>query len=309
MKVLITGGAGFIGSHVAEHFFKNQYDVYIVDNLSTGYRKNIPFIDDNHFFNIDITDYKKINDMLMLHNFDIIVHLAAMVSVVETIKKPAESNSVNVDAVLNILNTCKQNKNLKKFVFASSAAVYGNEQTLPKSSESRIQPESPYAIQKYSGEQYVKVYNNLYDLPTTALRFFNVYGPKQDPKSQYSGVLSIIKNAYENDLIFNFYGDGSQTRDFIYVKDIVQAIDIVVNNIECNGGIYNVGTGIPTDLNTVFNTFGEIFNKTINTKYYDFRKGDVKHSYADISKLNRLGFKPQYDILRGLNEYIEYNKS
>ncbi|WP_289780931.1 GDP-mannose 4,6-dehydratase [Staphylococcus agnetis] len=113
MKVLITGGAGFIGSHAAEHFLKNQHDVYIVDNLSTGYRKNIPFIDDGHFFNIDITDHKRINDILMLHNFDIIVHLAAMVSVVETIKKPVKSNSVNIDAVLNILETSKQNKNLK----------------------------------------------------------------------------------------------------------------------------------------------------------------------------------------------------
>lgn len=173
MKILITGGAGFIGSHIAEYFVEHYNDVYIIDNLVSGYRENVDFIKDENFFNIDVTNYTEVNELIETYQFDVIIHLAAMVSVVETVEKPEQSNKVNIDAVLNILQACREkNPGIKKIIFASSAAVYGNEKSLPKSTHSPIQPESPYAIQKYCGEQYVKLYSSLYNLPTVSLRFF-----------------------------------------------------------------------------------------------------------------------------------------
>lgn len=308
MKILITGGAGFIGSHIAEYFVEHYNDVYIIDNLVSGYRENVDFIKDENFFNIDVTNYTEVNELIETYQFDVIIHLAAMVSVVETVEKPEQSNKVNIDAVLNILQACREkNPGIKKIIFASSAAVYGNEKSLPKSTHSPIQPESPYAIQKYCGEQYVKLYSSLYNLPTVSLRFFNVYGPKQDPKSQYSGVLSIIKSAFEKDEIFNLYGDGKQTRDFVYVKDVVQAVKIVLENEGCNGGVYNVGTGTATSLLTIIDTFSKLINKQIEINYLNSRKGDVKYSYADITELKAFGYTPMYSIGKGLNEYLEYS--
>ncbi|PTI79295.1 NAD-dependent dehydratase, partial [Staphylococcus xylosus] len=158
MNILITGGAGFIGSHLAKFYLDKEYEVYVLDNLSSGYRENIPYIDNNHFFNIDICDYEAVRNIIKNYKFEIIIHLAAVVSVVETVNKPLISNEVNISATVNLLETNRiYNTNLKKFIFASSAAVYGNEPNLPKTTKSMIQPESPYAIQKYSGEQYTKM--------------------------------------------------------------------------------------------------------------------------------------------------------
>ena len=181
MKVLITGGAGFIGSHLAEHFNEN-HEVFILDNLSTGHRSNVSFIDEKHFIENSITNKIFIKNLIVEQNFDIIIHLAAIVNVVDTINNPILSQTVNIEGTLNLLEVNRQyNSNLKKFIFASSAAVYGNTELLPQTVQSFIDPESPYAIEKYSGEQYTKLYNTLYNLPTTALRFFNIYGPRQDP--------------------------------------------------------------------------------------------------------------------------------
>lgn len=310
MKVLITGGAGFIGSHVAQYYHDKSYDVYVLDNLSSGYRENIPFIDNNHFFKVDICESENIKAIIEDYKFEIIIHLAAIVSVVDTVNNPIKSNEVNINATVNLLEANRlYNTNLQKFVFASSAAIYGNNPNLPKTTESVVQSESPYAIQKYSGEQYTKLYNHLYNLPTTALRFFNIYGPKQDPKSQYSGVISIMKNKFENDEVFTFFGDGNQTRDFVYVKDLVNAISLIVRTTYTNGQVFNVGNGDKTSLKDIFNTFNSHFNKTIDYKFEDARKGDVKHSFADITPLKNIGFEPQYNINSGLKEYLENEKN
>ncbi|EJH4181892.1 NAD-dependent epimerase/dehydratase family protein [Staphylococcus pseudintermedius] len=307
MKILITGGAGFIGSHVAELFFNQHDEVYVMDNLSTGYRKNIPFIDDEHFLHIDVRNHEAVAHIIQTHQYDIIIHLAAVVSVVETIENPEVSNEVNISALVHLLELSRKHlPHLKKFIFASSAAVYGNNPTLPKSITSHIQPESPYAIQKYSGEQYVKLYHDLYHLPTTALRFFNVYGPKQDPQSQYSGVLSIMKHCFDQDEPFTFFGDGEQTRDFVYVKDIVQAIQIVIQQHISHGAVYNVGTSQPTSLLSIYEIFKHLYQKEIPTQFADPREGDVKYSYADIEPLKQLGFSTQYSLEEGLNEYLNY---
>lgn len=305
MKILVTGGAGFIGSHVVEHYINLGYEVFVIDNLVTGNRENLLFLNPANFFEIDINDFDSVSNIIKKYEFDIIVHLAAVVSVVDTINNPLYSNEININATLNLLEvTRKYNNNIKRFIFASSAAVYGNNASLPNNIKTLVSPVSPYAIQKYSSEQYVKQYSDLYNVPTTSLRFFNVYGPRQNPKSTYSGVLSIMQNSYVNNRQFTFFGDGKQTRDFVYVKDVVQAIDIVGKTNESIGNIYNVGTGKANTLSEVFNFFAEIHNKDIPKMFVDEREGDIKHSYSDIKELARLGYSPKYDIRQGLRSYI-----
>lgn len=307
MKILITGGAGFIGSHLAEYFINSNHEVFILDNLSTGHRSNVSFIDDLHFIENDVTNKTLVQDLIKEEQFDIVIHLAAVVSVVETINNPILSQKVNIDGTLNLLEANRQyNENLKKFIFASSAAVYGNTKGLPKKVETFIDPESPYAIEKYAGEQYTKLYNKLYDLPTTALRFFNIYGPRQDPSSPYSGVLLIMHNKFQNDEAFKFFGDGEQTRDFVYVKDLVQAVSIVINSDNANGGIYNLGTSKPLSILEMFDEFKKLYSKTIDYSFTEARSGDIKHSYAEIDDLKALGYTPKYSVEEGLKEYINY---
>lgn len=307
MKILITGGAGFIGSHLAEYFINSNHEVFILDNLSTGHRSNVSFIDDLHFIENDVTNKTLVQDLIKEEQFDIVIHLAAVVSVVETINNPILSQKVNIDGTLNLLEANRQyNENLKKFIFASSAAVYGNTKGLPKKVETFIDPESPYAIEKYAGEQYTKLYNKLYSLPTTALRFFNIYGPRQDPSSPYSWVLSIMHSKFQKDEAFKFFGDGEQTRDFVYVKDLVQAVSIVINSDFANGGIYNLGTSKPLSLLEMFDEFKKLYSKTIDYSFTEARSGDIKHSYAEIDDLKALGYTPKYSVEEGLKEYINY---
>lgn len=310
MKVLITGGSGFIGSHIAERFHNEGNEVFVVDNLSTGKRENIPFIDDAHFYQENVQNHELLTDLIKTHQFEYIFHLAAMVSVVETVEKPVESNGDNIDSTIHLLEATRQhNNNLKKFFFASSAAIYGDLPDLPKSVEnSNVNPLSPYAVQKFAGEQYTKIYHTLYGLPTVALRFFNVYGPRQNPESDYSGVLSIINQKFLNKAPFTFFGDGKQTRDFIYIKDLLQAIWIVIEDDSTNGKVFNAGTGKQTDLITVFNAFSDYFGYEIPYSFTDARAGDIKHSYSDVSPLKDLGFRPEYDIMKGIAAYLKYNQ-
>lgn len=310
MKALITGGAGFIGSHIARKLIDNNIDVHIVDNLSTGNLENIPFVPHTNIYIKDISDYDYIESIFQKHEFTFVIHLAAMVSVVETIEKPLQSNRINIDASINLLNLIKEyNSNIKKVVFASSAAVYGKLDGLPKSVDSQINTLSPYAIQKYASEQYTKIYHDLYNIPTVSLRFFNIYGPRQNPKSDYSGVLSILNQKFSEKQKFTFFGDGEQTRDFVYIDDLIQAFWLVLNSDEVNGEIFNVGTGRQTTLNEVFGVFQENYNYSIPYEYKDERKGDIKYSYADITKLEKIGYSPRYTINEGIREYLRYNKN
>lgn len=307
MNILITGGAGFIGSNIAEHYHNENNNVIIIDNLSSGYIENIDFLPKTNFIKGDIQDTNFLNQVFDNYEFDLVIHLAAVVSVVETVENPYKSQKVNIESTLKLLSIIKEkNVNLKRFIFASSAAVYGNLEDLPKSTNSLISPESPYAIEKFSGEQYTKIFNTLYNIPTTSLRFFNVYGPKQDPKSAYSGVISIMQNCFENDKPFTFFGDGTQTRDFVYINDLIAAVDCVINNPNTIGKVYNLGTGNKTSLNRMYNEFSKIYNKELTIEYKKFRKGDIKDSVADITPLLKEGYKPDYDINKGLKAYCEF---
>lgn len=309
MKILVTGGAGFIGSHIVERYHKENHEVHVIDNFSTGKRENIDFLPNEYIYNFEVQNRKLFSKLLEKEDYDIVIHLAAVVSVVETIENPLYSQSVNNNATLNILESIRQHTgDLKKFIFASSAAVYGNDPVLPKTIKSSINPESPYAIQKFSSEQYGVIYNKLYDIPTTSLRFFNVYGPRQNPESAYSGVISIMNKCFSEDNEFTFYGDGNQTRDFVYIMDLVDAIDIVINNSKTNGKIYNLGTGNSTSLLDIYNEFRRVYGKDIKYSFKPERPGDIRESYADISELKELGYSPRYSINEGLKEYIYSEK-
>ncbi|MBF7030114.1 NAD-dependent epimerase/dehydratase family protein [Staphylococcus kloosii] len=310
MKALITGGAGFIGSHIAKKLVDNNIDVHIIDDLSTGNLKNLSFVNQKNIHIKSINDYEYIEDILQKNEFTYVIHLAAMVSVVETIEKPVQSNECNIDASIKLLEYIKKyNPNIQKFVFASSAAVYGKLSGLPKSVDSQVNPLSPYAIQKYASEQYAKMYNNLYNIPTVSLRFFNIYGPRQNPTSDYSGVLSILNRRFLEKQKFTFFGDGEQTRDFVYINDLIQAFWLVLNSDKANGEIFNVGTGRQTTLNEIFEVFQNNYNYTIPYEYKEERKGDIKYSYADITKLESLGYSPSYTINDGIKEYLKYDEN
>ncbi|WP_054735995.1 NAD-dependent epimerase/dehydratase family protein, partial [Secundilactobacillus similis] len=229
-KILITGGAGFIGSNLTDALIEDN-EIVVVDDLSMGNVENLPQSTHLHFFEHSITDKKFMNQLLLDWQFDYIFLLAAVASVADTIERPLETHEINQNANIDILETIRVKElKVKKILFASSAAVYGNNPELPKRENSPIDPLSPYAIDKFATERFVIDYGILYKIPTVCTRFFNVYGPKQNPKSPYSGVLSLISEATKNGELFSVFGDGKQIRDFVYVEDVIQALQILIIN-------------------------------------------------------------------------------
>lgn len=310
--VLITGGAGFIGSTLANYLMKQGNQVVIIDDLSMG---NLDNLDDLQKIKVNIgsiTDKKLLQEIFFTYQFNYIFHLGAIASVADSVENPAETHKVNFESTLLILELIrKSQRNLNRLVFSSSAAVYGDELTLPKSeSESIIRPLTPYAVDKYSSERYVLNYYSLYGIPTSAVRFFNVYGPKQNPASPYSGVISILLNAYKKFKIdsmtkFNVYGNGEQTRDFVFIEDVIAALQLIATSEKSLGEVYNVGTGKSTSLNDIIEILNTLLLLEIPVEYLEARKGDIMHSFSTIEKLKQLGFSPEYDIHDGMKKYLE----
>lgn len=302
-KILITGGAGFIGSNLVDALIEDN-EIVVVDDLSMGKIGNLPQSQNLHFFEHSIIDTEFMSHLLTEWNFDYVFLLAAVASVADTIVRPVETHQINQNANLSILDTIRVNKlPLKKLLFASSAAVYGNNPELPKKEISPIDPQSPYAIDKFATERFVINYGKLYGIPTVATRFFNVYGPKQNPGSPYSGVLSLISNSIKNGRNFKVFGDGEQTRDFVYVDDVIQALNILMVNETAKNDVYNVATSQITSLNDVIKAFKNISGEPLSVNYTNSRLGDIKNSYADISKIKKLGFTPKFSIIEGLKNY------
>lgn len=304
LKVLVTGGAGFIGSHVVEHYLVENAEVVIVDDMSMGCEANIPDSDQVTFYNKSITDYDFMSKLIVESNFDYIYLLAAIASVADTIERPLESHEVNQNANIHVLETLRLN-NLKpkRVLFASSAAVYGNLPELPKSEYGAVLPMTPYAIDKYATEKFVLAYSKLYEIPTAVARFFNVYGPRQNPQSPYSGVLSILTSAMVEDKTFKIFGDGDQTRDFVFVKDVVQALVLLSKKQAAVGHVYNVGTGSSISLNDTIDVYSEVTGIDVDTQYQAPRVGDIKFSSADITRLKGLGYEAKFSVKEGLAEY------
>ncbi|EOH92753.1 NAD-dependent epimerase/dehydratase [Enterococcus haemoperoxidus ATCC BAA-382] len=309
-NILITGGAGFIGSALANYYCKN-HNIIVVDDLSMGNEKNLIKSKNITLIKGSVTDQQLMAQLLETQQFDYIFHLAAIASVADSVQRPLETHHVNFDSVLYLLELVKKQTGLKRLLFTSSAAVYGDEPTLPKQEESVIRPLTPYAIDKFSAEKYVVDYCHLYGVPTSAVRFFNVYGPNQNPNSPYSGVISIIMDCYKqllknNNTSFTMFGDGNQSRDFIYIDDVIKALDLIVSSDEALAEVYNVGTGNSVTLNNLISIIGESLNKDLSINYENERDGDIRESLADISKIKSIGFQPEFDIKKGLRKYIKH---
>jgi UDP-glucose 4-epimerase len=302
-KAIVTGGAGFIGSHISEELIKRGYQVTVIDDLSTGKLSNIDALIKTkkiEFLRGNIT-----NLVLLRKTFsgaDYVFHQAAIASVPYSIEYPKAAHNTNLTGTLNVLLAARDNK-VKKVVFASSAAVYGDSPVLPKTEEMTPNPLSPYAIAKLTGEYYCKIFQELYGIKTAILRYFNVYGPRQDPSSPYSGVISLFINqigAGKSPVIF---GDGEQSRDFVYVKDVVRA-NIMAAESEATG-VFNIGRSSSVTVNQLIQVITKLAGKeNIKPIYKEARPGDIVHSLANITKARSFGFNPEYDFKNGLKDVI-----
>jgi len=299
MRILVTGGAGFIGSHIVEHF-QGKAEVRVLDNLRSGYRKNLDGFD-CEFIEGDIRDREVVRKAVQ--GVDYIFHMAAMISVPASMEKPIECVDLNVNGLLVVLEEAAA-AGVKKLCFSTSAAIYGNNPIVPKREEMYPEPKSPYAITKLDGEYYCNMFTQEGKLETACLRYFNVFGPRQDPNSAYAAAVPIFTaKAVANEDI-TVFGDGEQTRDFIYVKDIVAAnVFMAMNDFN---GVYNIAYGGRITINKLVDTIKDITGSESKVLHLAERAGDVKHSMAAVDKLNATGFKPENDFASGLAETIKF---
>lgn len=294
MKILITGGAGFIGSHLVEHFQETASEIRVLDNLRTGSLSNLRGLK-HTFIHGSVTDPAIVREALK--GIDLVFHLAALVSVEESISKPIETVEINVMGLLNVLDAASA-AGVGKLIFASSAAIYGDNPTIPKTEEMLPEPKSPYAITKLDGEHYLNLYHVPGKFETCAVRFFNVFGPRQNPKGGYAAAVPIFYERARKSETIRIFGDGEQTRDFIFVKDIVSAMDFASS--ASIHGVYNVGYGSHVSINELARTIVEITASNSTVEYLPNRPGDVKHSLASVSRLLSAGWSPQFDLESGL---------
>ncbi len=302
-KVIVTGGAGFIGSNLADELVRWGYQVVILDNLYTGKRSNIePLLKDRkaEFVQGSITNLSLLRKLFS--GVDYVFHQAAIPSVPRSIKNPKASHNVNITGTLNVLLAARD-EGVKKVVYASSAAVYGDSPTLPKVEDMTPNPLSPYAVTKLMGEYYCEVFHNIYGLNTICLRYFNVYGPRQDPNSQYAAVIpKFIDNllAGKPPVIF---GDGEQSRDFAFVGDVAEA-NILAAESQATG-VFNIGSSIRVTINQLTQMIIKLVgNSAVRPAYVEQRSGDILHSLADISRARSFGYHPKYSLEQGLKETV-----
>ena len=305
MNYLITGGAGFIGSNLAHELVKRGDSVRILDNFSSGRIVNIESIMNKiELVEGDIRDVWTVGEAMK--DIDFVLHHAAMPSVVKTVQNPLTANAVNITGTLNVLEAARQ-AGVKRVVFACSSAIYGDSEVLPKVETMKPEPMSPYAINKLSGEQYCQVYHQLYGLETVSLRYFNVFGPRQDPTSQYSAVIPLFIKAVLYDRPPTIFGDGEQSRDFVFVANVVSANLKACTAPNAAGKCLNIGGGKRMTLNETLTIIGDVIGKEIKPKYVDPRPGDIRHSGADISAAREgLGFEIGTDFKAGLKQTINW---
>lgn len=290
MNILVTGAAGFIASHLIEELLKYRNNIVVgIDNFYSGTKENIEFIKSTDkycnfkFEEADIRDFDEIDKIIKKYEIEQVYHLAAIASVQESINNPILSHDVNIKGTLNILEASRHS-NVRRIVFSSSAAVYGDEPSLPKNENSQTKPISPYGCEKIASEEYMKLYDNLYSIETVILRYFNVYGERQSVKSDYSGVISLFVKKFKNNETPVIYGDGNQYRDFVYVKDIVIANIKAMNTANISGEIFCIGTGDKTSINDLFDILNQKYNKNFIPIFKSSRQGDIFESICDNSK-------------------------
>jgi UDP-glucose 4-epimerase len=301
---LVTGGAGFIGSHISEALVQRGHRVRVADNFITGYRTNIR--DGVEFLEGDCAD--PAFAARIVGGMDYVIHQAAIPSVPRSVEKPLESHRANVDGMLQMLLASRQ-AGVKRLVFAGSSSVYGDTEVLPKTETMPTNPMTPYALQKLMGELYGQMFTRLYGFETVTTRYFNVFGPRQDPGSPYSGVISLFIKALSEGTRPTIYGDGEQTRDFTYVANVVDGVIRAAETPGVGGEVFNVATSSRISLNQLLDTLKKIFNANVEPIYKEARAGDVRDSQADISKAaKRLGYQPTVGFEEGLRETVKWFK-
>ena len=304
-RYVVTGGGGFIGSHIVEELVRRDETVTVIDNFSTGKHENVePFEDDIEVIEADIAEAKNLTQFLK--GADYVIHQAAIPSVPKSIIDPVKSHNANVNGTLRLLVACRE-AGVKRVVYASSSSLYGDSPTLPKHEGMMPNPLSPYGAQKLFAEMYCQVFTRAYGLETVALRYFNVFGPRQDATSQYSGVLALFIPAVLQDRRPTIYGDGLQSRDFTFVKNVVEANLLACKAPAVAGEVFNVACGDRITVISMLQQINKITGKDIAPIYGDLRKGDIKHSQADVTRAKeRLGYQPKVSFEEGLRSTIEW---
>ena len=299
MRYLVTGGAGFIGSNTVDELVRRGHGVVVLDDLSSGKEDNLAEVRSKiTFMKGSITDIEAVQKAMV--QADYVIHLAARTSVPRSVKDPVDTNRINVDGTLNVLVAARDNK-VKRVVFAASSSAYGDTPTLPKSEDMQPVPISPYGVSKYVGELYAQTFGRCYGLENVCLRYFNIFGPRQDPDSPYSGVLSRFSAAFLDSTPPVVFGDGEQTRDFTYVDNAVLANILACEAPSASGRSFNVGTGHAVSLNQVLQMLQKASGKALETKYEPSREGDIRDSLADIRLAREfLGYEPAVLFEEGL---------
>jgi UDP-glucose 4-epimerase len=301
---LVTGGAGFIGSHLSEELVRRGHRVRVVDSLITGKRRNLEPASGVEFIEGDLANAEVAARAVDGMNY--VLHQAAIPSVPRSVKDPITSNRANIDASLNVL-VAARDAGVKRLVYAGSSSAYGNTPTLPKREEMPTNPLSPYALQKLVAEQYCQMFTRLYGLETVTIRYFNVFGPRQDPGSPYSGVISLFATALLEGRRPTIYGDGEQTRDFTYVANVVDGVLRACEAPAASGEVINVATGGRISLNRLLQTMNGIVGTNLEAIYQPPREGDVRDSQADIAKAQRLlGYQPLVSLEDGLKKTLDW---
>ena len=304
---LVTGGAGFIGSHLSEELVRRGHRVRIADSLVTGKRANLEAAPGAEFLEGDLADLAFARQAV--DGVEVVLHEAAIPSVPRSVADPITSHRANVDATLNVLLAARDAR-VKRVVFAGSSSAYGDTATLPKHEGMPTSPLSPYALQKVVGEEYLRLFTKLYGLETVTTRYFNVFGPRQDPSSPYSGVISIFATALLEGRSPTIYGDGEQTRDFTFVGDVVNGVLRAAEAAGASGEVINVAAGGRISLNLLFQTMRRLIGGTVSPVYVEGRAGDVRDSQADITKARDiLGFEPQVSLDEGLRRTVDWYRA
>jgi len=301
---LVTGGSGFIGSHIVRRLVEESEFVRVVDNLSTGQLVRLDDVRDSiEFVDGDLAD-ERVSDEVV-RGVDFVLHQAAVPSVQRSVCDPTGTNRSNVTATLNLLESCRK-AGVRRFIYAASSSAYGDTEVLPKTEGMPPNPLSPYALQKFVGERYCKLYYDLYGLETVSLRYFNVFGPDQDPHSEYSAVIpKFVTKLLANEPI-TVYGDGEQSRDFTYVGNVVEANLLALRAFEVSGNVCNIGCGEHITLNKLIRLLEEILGVKSNVNYAAPKPGDVRHSLADITRARRLlGYEPKVMVKEGLRRTVQ----
>jgi nucleoside-diphosphate-sugar epimerase len=307
MRYLVTGGAGFIGSNIVEELVHRGHQVTVLDDLSAGKESNLADVRGKIDLRLgSITDLAAVQSAC--HGADYVIHLAARTSVPRSVQNPIETNHVNIDGTLNVLVAARDAK-VRRFVYAASSSAYGETPTLPKTEAMQPNPISPYGITKYVGELYAQVFGRVYDLENVCVRYFNVFGPRQDPSSQYSGVLSRFMLAVIEGQPPVVYGDGEQSRDFTFIENIVDETLRACEAKGASGMVFNGGTGARITLNQVLKLLEKVTGEKIQAKYDPPRAGDIRDSQADVSLARKaLGYEPRVHFEEGLRRTWEWYK-